>query len=82
MTRRLLARRDARIYLAGQSLSALQTLAQGLRLITPLLGAGLLAWLGPVPVIIGDVASGPPAADTGGNQQSSAGIGTMQPGVR
>ena len=39
--------------LLGAANSALQTLAQGLRLITPLLGAGLLAWLGPVPVIIG-----------------------------
>lgn len=43
--------------LLGAANSALQTLAQGLRLITPLLGAGLLAWLGPVPVITLDVAS-------------------------
>ena len=33
--------------LLGAANSALQTLAQGLRLITPQLGAGLLAWLGP-----------------------------------
>ena len=36
---------------------ALQTAQQGLRLVTPLAGAGLFAAFGPVPVIIGDAAT-------------------------
>jgi len=40
--------------LLGEANSALQMVAQGLRLITPLLGAGLLAWAGPRPVILLD----------------------------
>jgi MFS family permease len=35
--------------------TVLQTAEQGLRLITPLIGAGLLAWVGPDPVILVDV---------------------------
>jgi MFS family permease len=40
--------------LLGEANSALQMVAQGLRLITPLLGAGLLAWAGPRPVVLLD----------------------------
>ncbi|MFI5066202.1 MAG: MFS transporter [Streptosporangiales bacterium] len=43
--------------LLGAANSALQTVGQGLRIVTPLLGAGLLAWLGPAPVIVVDAAS-------------------------
>ncbi|MER5641459.1 MFS transporter [Kitasatospora sp. NPDC002227] len=41
--------------LLGTANSAVQTAKSGLRLVTPLLGAGLLAAVGPVPVILGDV---------------------------
>lgn len=41
--------------LLGDANSAMQTAQWGLRLITPLLGAGLLAAFGATPVIIGDV---------------------------
>jgi MFS family permease len=40
--------------LLGDANSALQIASQGLRLITPLVGAGLLAWAGPHPVILLD----------------------------
>jgi MFS family permease len=40
--------------LLGEANSALQTASQGLRVITPLLGAGLLAWVGAQPVILLD----------------------------
>ncbi len=40
--------------LLGEANSALQMLSQGLRLITPLLGAGLLAWAGARPVVLLD----------------------------
>ena len=40
--------------LLGDANSALQTAQQGMRLVTPLVGAGLFAVLGPVPVIVGD----------------------------
>jgi len=40
--------------LLGEANSALQMLSQGLRLITPLIGAGLLAWAGAPPVILLD----------------------------
>jgi MFS family permease len=40
--------------LLGEANSALQTVSQGLRLITPLIGAGLLAWAGARPVILLD----------------------------
>jgi Na+/melibiose symporter-like transporter len=40
--------------LLGEANSALQMTGQGLRLITPLLGAGLLAWAGARPVILLD----------------------------
>jgi MFS family permease len=40
--------------LLGEANSALQMASQGLRLITPLLGAGLLAWVGATPVILLD----------------------------
>jgi MFS family permease len=40
--------------LLGQANSALQMVSQGLRVITPLLGAGLLAWVGAAPVILLD----------------------------
>lgn len=41
--------------LLGEANSALQTAQWGMRLITPLLGAGMLATVGATPVIIGDV---------------------------
>jgi MFS family permease len=37
--------------LLGEANSALQMASKGLRVVTPLLGAGLLAWIGPQPVI-------------------------------
>jgi len=40
--------------LLGDANSALQMVSQGLRVITPLLGAGLLAWVGAQPVILLD----------------------------
>jgi len=40
--------------LLGEANAALQMLSQGLRLISPLLGAGLLAWVGARPVILLD----------------------------
>jgi MFS family permease len=40
--------------LLGQANSALQVASQGLRVVTPLLGAGLLAWVGATPVILLD----------------------------
>jgi MFS family permease len=40
--------------LLGQANSALQMVSQGLRVVTPLLGAGLLAWVGAAPVILLD----------------------------
>jgi MFS family permease len=40
--------------LLGEANSALQVASQGLRVITPLLGAGLLAWAGATPVILLD----------------------------
>jgi Na+/melibiose symporter-like transporter len=40
--------------LLGEANGLLQTAEQGMRLITPLVGAGLLAVFGPAPVIIGD----------------------------
>jgi MFS family permease len=40
--------------LLGEANSALQMASQGLRVITPLLGAGLLAWVGATPVILLD----------------------------
>jgi MFS family permease len=40
--------------LLGDANSVLQTAEQGLRLVTPLAGAGLFAAFGPAPVIIGD----------------------------
>ena len=40
--------------LLGEANSALQMASQGLRVITPLLGAGLLAWVGATPVILVD----------------------------
>lgn len=43
---------------------ALQTAQQGMRLVTPLAGAGLFAALGPVPLIIGDAATFVTAAAT------------------
>ena len=43
--------------LLGDANSALQTAQQGLRLVTPLAGAGLFAAFGPAPVIIGDAAT-------------------------
>jgi Na+/melibiose symporter-like transporter len=43
--------------LLGEANSALQLAAQGFRLISPLLGAGLLAWVGPQPVILLDAAT-------------------------
>ena len=43
--------------LLGEANSALQTAQQGLRLVTPLAGAGLFAVFGPAPVIIGDAAT-------------------------
>src|SRR5215813_759296 len=38
----------------GEANSVLQMAAMGLRVISPLLGAGLLAWAGPVPVVLLD----------------------------
>jgi MFS family permease len=43
--------------LLGEANSVLQTGQQGLRLVTPLAGAGLFAAFGPAPVIIGDAAT-------------------------
>jgi MFS family permease len=43
--------------LLGDANSILQTAQQGLRLVTPLAGAGLFAAFGPAPVIIGDAAT-------------------------
>ncbi len=43
--------------LLGDANGALQTAQQGMRLVTPLAGAGLFALVGPVPVIIGDAAT-------------------------
>src|ERR1700730_10258781 len=40
--------------LLGEANSVLQVASQGLRVITPLLGAGLLAWVGAMPVILLD----------------------------
>jgi MFS family permease len=40
--------------LLGEANSALQMASQGLRVVTPLLGAGLLAWVGAQPVILLD----------------------------
>jgi MFS family permease len=40
--------------LLGEANSVLQMAAMGLRVITPLLGAGLLAWAGPAPVVLLD----------------------------
>jgi uncharacterized membrane protein len=41
----------------GDANGALQTAQQGMRLVTPLAGAGLFAIVGPVPVIVGDAAT-------------------------
>jgi MFS family permease len=43
--------------LLGDANGALQTAQQGLRLVTPLVGAGLFAVLGPVPLVLGDAAT-------------------------
>lgn len=43
--------------LLGDANGALQAAQQGMRLVTPLVGAGLFAVLGPVPVIAGDAAT-------------------------
>jgi MFS family permease len=43
--------------LLGEANGVLQTAQQGLRLVTPLAGAGLFAVFGPAPVIIGDAAT-------------------------
>ena len=43
--------------LLGEANGALQTARQGLRLLTPLAGAGLFAAFGPAPVVIGDAAT-------------------------
>src|SRR6266567_7018066 len=43
--------------LLGEANGALQTAQQGLRLLTPLAGAGLFAEFGPAPVVIGDAAT-------------------------
>jgi MFS family permease len=43
--------------LLGDANGALQTAQQGMRLMTPLVGAGLFAVLGPAPVIVGDAAT-------------------------
>lgn len=50
--------------LLGEANSALQLARQGLRIITPLLGAGLLAWIGPAPVILLDAGTFVAAAGT------------------
>lgn len=48
----------------GDANAALQMISQGLRLITPLLGAGLLAWAGAMPVILLDAGTFAVAAGT------------------
>jgi len=50
--------------LLGEANSTLQMVSQGLRLITPLLGAGLLAWVGAAPVILLDAGTFVMAAAT------------------
>jgi MFS family permease len=50
--------------LLGDANSALQMASQGLRVITPLLGAGLLAWVGATPVILLDAGTFVVAAGT------------------
>jgi MFS family permease len=50
--------------LLGDANSALQMASQGLRVITPLLGAGLLAWVGAQPVILLDAGTFVIAAGT------------------
>lgn len=50
--------------LLGDANSLLQTASQGLRLISPLLGAGLLAWAGARPVILLDAATFATASGT------------------
>jgi MFS family permease len=50
--------------LLGEANSALQMASQGLRVITPLLGAGLLAWVGAQPVILLDAGTFLVAAGT------------------
>jgi MFS family permease len=43
--------------LLGEANGVLQTAQQGMRLVTPLVGAGLFAAFGPVPVVAGDAAT-------------------------
>lgn len=43
--------------LLAEANGVLQTVGQGMRLITPLIGAGLLVAVGPVPLIVGDAAT-------------------------
>ena len=50
--------------LLGEANGVLQTAQQGMRLLTPLVGAGLFAAFGPVPVVIGDAATFLAAAAT------------------
>jgi MFS family permease len=50
--------------LLGEANSVLQMAQMGLRVITPLLGAGLLAWAGPVPVVLLDAGTFAVAAGT------------------
>jgi MFS family permease len=50
--------------LLGEANSVLQVASQGLRVITPLLGAGLLAWVGAMPVILLDAGTFVAAAAT------------------
>jgi MFS family permease len=50
--------------LLGEANSVLQMAAMGLRVISPLLGAGLLAWAGPVPVVLLDAGTFAVAAGT------------------
>jgi MFS family permease len=50
--------------LLAEANGALQTAQQGMRLVTPLAGAGLFAALGPVPVVVGDAATFVVAAAT------------------
>jgi MFS family permease len=50
--------------LLGDANSALQMASQGLRVVTPLLGAGLLAWVGARPVILLDAGTFVVAAGT------------------
>jgi MFS family permease len=50
--------------LLGDANSAMQMASQGLRVITPLLGAGLLAWVGAAPVILLDAGTFVVAAAT------------------